>query len=156
VQASRLEKHGQIVKMLKEEHGLTHGNANLIATKARATLAGDINTPEDLLANLFPEKKLHLKPIYNKIASIAASYGADVTILPQKSGVSLRTKKQFALVTIPNMKAIKLGLKLKDVDATDRLNTAKGMCTHEVVIGDADDIDDKVAGWLLTAYEQSR
>ncbi len=28
-----LEKHGQIVKLLKSEHGVTHGYANLIAHK---------------------------------------------------------------------------------------------------------------------------
>ena len=29
--AAKLEKHGQIVKMLKSDHGVTHGFANLIA-----------------------------------------------------------------------------------------------------------------------------
>ena len=34
------EKHGQIVKALKADHGLTHGYANLVAHKARAALEG--------------------------------------------------------------------------------------------------------------------
>ena len=34
---SGLEKHGAILKLLKEEHGVTHGFANLIAAKARET-----------------------------------------------------------------------------------------------------------------------
>ena len=36
VAASGLDKHGQIVKMLKEELGMGHGDANLIAHVARA------------------------------------------------------------------------------------------------------------------------
>lgn len=31
IDASGLQKHGQIVVMLKTEHGITHGYANLIA-----------------------------------------------------------------------------------------------------------------------------
>ena len=31
--ASGLEKHGQILKMLKSDHGMTHGFANLVAMK---------------------------------------------------------------------------------------------------------------------------
>ncbi len=40
VRASGLQKHGQVVAMLKAEHGMGHGNANLIALKAREADAG--------------------------------------------------------------------------------------------------------------------
>ena len=43
--ATKLAKHGQIVKHLKSEHGVTHGFANLIAhyalNDASATPGGD-------------------------------------------------------------------------------------------------------------------
>ena len=35
VTKSGIEKHGQVVKWLKTEHGVTHGYANLIATLSR-------------------------------------------------------------------------------------------------------------------------
>ena len=35
VRASGLQKHGEMVAMLKADHGLGHGNANLIAIRAR-------------------------------------------------------------------------------------------------------------------------
>ena len=34
VGASGLKKHGEIVAWLKTEHGMTHGNANLVALTA--------------------------------------------------------------------------------------------------------------------------
>ena len=33
--ASGLEKHGELIAWLKSEHGMSHGNANLIALSAR-------------------------------------------------------------------------------------------------------------------------
>jgi hypothetical protein len=37
VRASKLSKHKQIMDLLKQEHGLTHGFANLIALQALQT-----------------------------------------------------------------------------------------------------------------------
>ena len=38
VAKSKLEKHGEICNMLKKEHGVGHGYANLIAHRARGSL----------------------------------------------------------------------------------------------------------------------
>ena len=40
VKASGLEKHGQILALLKDQHGLSHGNANILAIRAREAAAG--------------------------------------------------------------------------------------------------------------------
>jgi hypothetical protein len=50
VRAAAVEKHGQIVSYLKDEHGLTHGNANLIALLVRDELAGGAPAPVDQLS----------------------------------------------------------------------------------------------------------
>ncbi len=44
VRSTAHEKHGQIVKFLKSEHGITHGYANLIARRA---LEADSGVPSD-------------------------------------------------------------------------------------------------------------
>ena len=49
VHASGLDKHGQLVTMLKTGHGLGHGNANLIVIKARETAAGGNRTDAELV-----------------------------------------------------------------------------------------------------------
>lgn len=43
------EKHGQIMKYLKEEEGLTHGFVNLIALKTLATDAGSVENKDELI-----------------------------------------------------------------------------------------------------------
>ena len=45
LQKTSLEKHGELLDVLKIEHGITHGFANLIVTKFRESgseLAGDL------------------------------------------------------------------------------------------------------------------
>ena len=54
-------KHSELVNWLKSEFGLGHGNANLIAHRAKQVAAGGEPTAEDLLAfdqRLFGEKLL--------------------------------------------------------------------------------------------------
>ena len=38
VKKQKLEKHGDILKFLKEKHGFTHGYANLISIKVRKAI----------------------------------------------------------------------------------------------------------------------
>ncbi|MBC7771822.1 MAG: DUF4287 domain-containing protein, partial [Pyrinomonadaceae bacterium] len=64
--ASKLARHGEIVKHLKEEHALGHGYANLIAQR---TLQGGEGAPagDDLLAAQYAGAKAGLRPIYDAI-----------------------------------------------------------------------------------------
>ena len=40
VNKSGIEKHGELVKFLKEKHGFTHGNANTVVHFAKQSHAG--------------------------------------------------------------------------------------------------------------------
>ncbi len=68
VKKQQLEKHGEILKFLKEEHGFTHGFANLVALKARAADAGSIENKDDLVEKQYKGKE-HFRTIYEKIVS---------------------------------------------------------------------------------------
>ena len=94
VKASGLEKHGEQVKLLKDQ-GVGHGYANMICHAAK----GDFETVDDnLVANQYKGKET-LRPICEAITAYGAKLGKDVEIAPRKTNVTLRRSKNFAVVT---------------------------------------------------------
>ncbi|MGB5953243.1 MAG: DUF4287 domain-containing protein [Ornithinimicrobium sp.] len=148
---SRLGKHGEIVRHLKSEHGLTHGYANLIAntTLERHTATGQ---PGDLIEAQYTGKE-NLRPIYDALVRGVQGFGDDVEVAPKKTGVSLRRAKQFALITPASRARVDLGLNAAGAPATDRLREVSGMCSHKVGLASVEDVDDELLGWLHRAYE---
>lgn len=147
------EKHGQAVKFLKEEHGVTHGYANTIVTLSK----NDTSSPEDLVTTQYKGKE-KLKPIYDALITVVKTFGDDVTITPKKSSVSVIRNKQFALIKPATKSRIDLGLKLKDKSTTDRLENSGpfgSMCTHRVRIESSEDINDELIAWLKEAYSKA-
>jgi hypothetical protein len=84
----------------------------------------------------------------------AAALGEDVEIAPKKSSVSLRRKKQFALIEAPSAQRIQLGVQLKGEPATGRLLAGNAMCSHKVIVTRVEDVDAELLGWLRAAYER--
>ncbi|MBO6523017.1 MAG: DUF4287 domain-containing protein [Balneolaceae bacterium] len=157
VRKENFEKHGQIMKFLKETHGFTHGFANFVALKSRESDAASFDE-EDLIANQYSKGKEHLKPIYEKILEVVADFGSDVEVAPKKSAVSLRRKRQFALVQPSTKTRIDLGLKFDNAKLTDRLENSGpfgSMCTNRVQVTELSQVDDELIGWLKLAYEQA-
>ena len=144
-------KHGEIVKFLKGEHGVTHGFANLIAQKAIGNL--DISE-EDLVAGQYKGKET-LKPIHDAIVAYVEGFGPEVEIAPKKTSVSLRRSKQFALIQPSTKTRIDLGINLKGVDPQGRLEAMGGMCTHKVKLETVADFDAEVKSWVKQAFEQA-
>lgn len=155
VAAAGLTKHTQIVAFLKTDHGLTHGNANTLAHKIREHQTGAPPTDADLLNAQYSDTKAALRPVYDEIVLIAQSLGDDVQIAIKKTGVSLRRKKQFALIEAPSARRIQLGFNMRGKAPTPRLKATTGMCTHTTDLTDIDDIDDEIATWLKAAYDQA-
>jgi predicted transport protein len=156
--ASKLEKHGDMMKLLKGEYGVTHGFANTIALLYRQQAAGGAPEAEDLVAAQYAGGKAQLKPLYDTILAAAMECGPDVEIAAKKTYVSLRRSKQFAIVQASTKTRIDLGLNLKGVEPTDRLeggNVFSGMCTHRVQLTDPGDVDGEVKAWIRQAYEQA-
>lgn len=146
------QRHGELVAHLKAEHGLTHGNANALAHAVRALATGPVSDDE-LLAQQYAGAKAVLLPTYEELMAIARALGADVTVSIMKTGVSLRRRKQFALVEAPSSRRVRLGLNLGGTPPTERLLATTGMCTHTVDLADPDDVDDEIVTWLRHAYE---
>lgn len=153
VSKAGLEKHGQIVSYLKSDHGMTHGNANLIAHKVREAMAGGPPPAEDLLAAQYAGAKAGLTPIFEHLAGVADAQGADVERVVQKTGVSFRRNKQFALIQAPSSKRIQLGLNLPTDPDDERVKAVTGMCSHRVGLTSLEEIDDDVKGWIAASYD---
>lgn len=148
-------KHGEYMKFLKDEQGLTHGFANLIALKARAADAGSAANTDDLIVSQYKGKE-NLYPIYEHLLKAIKAFGSDVEIAPKNNYVSLRRKKQFALIQPSTKTRIDLGINLKGVEPEGRLESsgsASAMCSHKVKIEQLKDADKEVISWLKVAYD---
>ncbi len=154
VRASGLEKHGQQVAMLKADHGLGHGNANLIAIRAKEAAAGGAPTDDQLIEAHYTGKNAPLRPLYDAVISEVTGYGSDVELAPKKTYVSLRRRKQFASVG-PAAGQLEVCLNLPGNAPSERLKATTGMATHKVRITDADGLDAELRGWLREAYDRA-
>lgn len=154
VHASGLEKHGQVLTMLKADHGMGHGNANLIALKAREAAAGGSPTEDDLVARHYAAKNAALRPAYDAVVALVCGFGDDVELAPKKTYVSLRRRKQFAQIG-PAAGQLEVCLNLPGNEPTERLASKSGMATHRVRIADASGLDAELVGWLREAYERA-
>ncbi len=150
IAASGLDKHGKILAMLKGDHGVSHGFANLIAAEALKT-----DAPADPVADQYSGPKAALRPIYDAILDFAQSLGGDVEVAPKKTSVSLRRAKQFALVSPATKTRVDLGLALKGDDPSGRLEAYNAMCSHRVRLEAPADFDDEVKAWVAEAYARS-
>jgi hypothetical protein len=151
--ATGLEKHGELLAALKNNHGLTHGFANAIVLAYRSQDAAP--TGEELVAAQYTGAKSALVPVYDALVTAARTLGDDVEVSPKKSSVSLRRSKQFALIEAASAKRIQLGIQLKGEEPTERLQSWGGMCSHRVSVTSVDEVDDELVGWLREAYQRA-
>jgi hypothetical protein len=154
---AKLGKHGQIVSFLKSEHGVTHGFANMIAHEflgaGKPATVGD-----DLVSQQYSGAKAELRPIYDALMAVIGKLGKDIEISPKKAYVSLRRNKQFAMVQPTTKDRIDVGINLKGVSPTSRLEASgsfNSMVTHRVRITDKKQIDTELKNWLKAAYAAS-
>lgn len=155
--ACGLEKHGQIVKLLKSEHGMTHGYASMVAHE---TLRAGAEQPSgrDLVDNQYSGAKAELRPIYDSLIREISKFGTDLEVAPKKVYVSLRRNKQFGLIQPSTKTRVDVGINLKSAEATERLEPSgsfNAMVSHRVRLSGADEVDSELIAWLKRAYEAS-
>ena len=154
IAASGLTRHGQIVAMLKTEHGLSHGAANRVALVALDALkpAAATTDPE---ASLYTGGKSALRPIHARLMAVINGLGKDIEVAPKKGYLSLRRRKQFAMIK-PAARHVDLGLILPGRAVGGRLESAatfNALFTHRVRVGSAEEVDDELGSWLRDAYD---
>ena len=157
VKKENFSKHGEMMSFLKEKHSLTHGFANLIALKTRAADAGSANNQDDLITKQYQGKE-QLKPIYDKLMAEIQKFGKDVEVAPKNAYISLRRKKQFAMLQPATKTRFEIGVNLKGQEAKGKLeaiNSANAMCSHKINITDTKEVDKEVIEWIKKAYDNA-
>jgi len=116
VDGSGFSKHGELRDYCKANLG--HGDANILVTIVRQ--AADEPKGDDPLDAIYTGPKAALRPIHEKFMAAIAAFGA-FDIAPKKANVSLRRKKQFALVGPATNTRVEVGLNMPAVEAGPRL-----------------------------------
>ncbi len=155
IDASGVTKHNQVVAMLKADHGLTHGAAHRVSLLARQRDDAGVAVPSDPTDALYAGAKAGLRPLHEALLGQIRAIGA-FDIASKKGYLSLRRRKQFAMVQPSTASRIDLGLILSaTMPVSGRLESAakfNPLFTHRVRITAATDLDDDLRGWLATAY----
>lgn len=151
------KKHTELVAHLKEAHGMGHGYANLVVHASKGGLAKpDAAAGDDLVASQFSGDKAALRPIYDRLLKELQRFGPDVEVAPKKTYVSIRRAKQFAILQPSTRTRFDVGLNLKGVAPTGRLEASgsfTSMCTHRVRVEQLAQVDRELVGWLRQAYD---
>lgn len=153
-----LEKQGQVTKHLKAEHGVTHGFANLIASQFLQSQSGDAPKQGDELIDAQYAGKENLRPVYDAIINEISTWDG-IEISPKKAYVSLRAKKQFALIQPSTKSRVDIGINFTDRDTTDRLEKSgsfNAMVSHRVRTSAASDVDQELLDWLKAAFDAAK
>jgi hypothetical protein len=156
--SSKLSKHKEFIGLLKNEHGLTHGFANMIALQA---LQSDSHTAQDsdaLVEAQYTGSKTALRPIYDALLAAVRKFGKDVEVSPKKAYVSLRRNKQFAIVQPSTATRVDVGINLAGTAPTARLEASgsfNAMVSHRVRVSKLKDVDKELLAWLRAAYDAS-
>ncbi len=154
--ASGLQKHGEIRDHFKAVLGLGAGDANTLTHHVLGV--SQVGAPEQdedsALDAIYTGPKAALRPLHEALMQAARGFGP-FEIASKKGYVSLRRKKQFAMLGPATNTRFELGLNMKGVPATDRLleQPPGGMCNYKVKLAAGDVIDAEVIGWLRTAFD---
>ena len=81
----------------------------MVALKARESDADSFEN-KDNLVNLQYKGKEHFKPLYDKLVTEISQFGDNIEIAPKKAYVSLRSKKQFAILNPAAKSRFEIGL----------------------------------------------
>ncbi len=137
--ASRRGRVGWLIT----EHGLPRTAASMIA--ARAEGESDYSDPAAL------------RPIYEDIVKAAKALGNDVQVVPCRTQVTLRRRRQFAWIR-PGAARLDLGLALAGTAPAGRLLPVAGTNSQDrlrlrIAVAARDEVDAELKRWLKTAYD---
>jgi len=154
--ATGLTKHGELLAHLKTELGLSHGDANAVAHHFRGGWTAPSiasNAATDVIDEIYTGPKAALRPIHDAIMDLISPLG-DFEVAPKKGYISLRRKKQFAMLGPATNTRVELGINGKDLGDFDWLlaQPAGGMCQYKVKLSTVADIPPGLVDILRVAF----
>lgn len=158
---SGLAKHGEIRQMLMDRLGLGYGDANglvhyALATDGQSAAAASGQGIDDVLGGIYTGAKVPLRPIHEAVMKAIESFGP-FEVIPKKGYVSLRRKKQFAMLGPASKGRLELGLNSKGFETSARLEVQPpgGMCQYKVFLTSAAQVDGELIDWIRLAFESA-
>lgn len=156
---SGLTKHGELRDMFKEKFGLGHGDANTLVhhvLKSDGSAAASGKPMDVVLGEIYSGAKAAQRPIHEALMKHIDRFG-EFEIAPKKGYVSLRRKKQFAMIGPKTNTRFEVGINSKELNKNRRLEAQpKGsMCNYIVSLTDPKEVDAELIGWIKSAYEEA-
>lgn len=161
---SGFDKVGQYRTLLMERFKLGYGDANMVTlfygkplpqldNKSSTVHEAELGDP---LASIYTGAKAKLRPLHTGVLEMIGTFGP-FEEAPKKSYISLRRKKQFAMVGPATRDLIEIGLNAKALAPSSRLKLMPpgGMCQYTVRIGSPTDLDQELQGWVRIAYDMA-
>lgn len=159
VTGSGLAKHGELVAMLKSKLGMGHGDANALVHAVHKSDGQGAATARELsgvqvLDGLYVGPKSVLRPIHDQLIAAIERFG-DFEEAPKKTYVSYRRKKQFAMIGPATNTRVEVGINIKGLGATDRLQELPSgqMCNYKLKLTDVKEVDAELVAWIKAAYD---
>ena len=156
-----LSRHSEIRAMLMRDLGLGYGDANTLAHFALKSdgerAAQDQGmSPDEVVDEIYAGPKANLRPIHDRLMSAINRFG-EFEIAPKKGYLSLRRKRQFAMIGPATNTRVEVGINIKDLTLHERLTEmpAGSMCNYKVKVTDLSEVNDELVGWIKQAYDRA-
>lgn len=153
---SGLAKVGEQRKMLMETLNLGYGDANMLCIRAKEVQAPAPSSSDPLDA-IYSGAKAPLRQLHDAVMAAIDKLGP-YEQAPKKAYISLRCKKQFAMLGPATKECIELGLNVKALKPSPRLKAmpAGGMCQFTARLSSAKEVDAELIGWIREAYKAAQ
>lgn len=154
-----ISKHSELRDFFMAQLQLTYGYANTLAHYVSGTDGESLaegKAMDEILDEIYEGKKAHFREVHELIMAKIEDFGAFETV-PKKGYLSLKRKRQFAMIGPKTATRMEIGINLTGVEGTSRLlEQPKGsMCKFIVKLEGANEVDEELIDWLRLAYQQS-
>lgn len=159
VKDSGLIKHGELRQMLMNELGLGFGDASTLVhyvqqTDGEHAAKAQGLSMQQILDGIYTGAKAVQRPIHDCLMAAIEQFG-EFEIAPKKGYVSLRRKRQFAMLGPATNTRFEVGLNIKNLPIHKRLleQPSGSMCNYKVQLYDVNEVNEELIAWIRQAYE---